>query len=92
MSEATGESTPKTVGREFNIVGAKATDSLGTTNWKEYLDKEKLLAAWMPPEGSPYRRFQKTQTIDAIGQLAEVIKPRYSAGESTSEGGGTAFN
>jgi|GEM_PF-5317117 len=80
--------TPKGVSEEvFTIISAKDTDSSGTSEWKRYLDRERLNEAWSAPEGSPFKRFEKTRTIDAINKFAKYLKPRYSKGEITSEAG-----
>lgn len=71
--------------KTFSIVSAKETDSFGTTEWKSYLDRNKLNDAWSAPEGSPFGRFEKTRTIDAVNRFANELKPRYSEGEVTSE-------
>jgi len=62
----------------FNIISPQERDSLGTDVWKEYLNSEKLLDAWSPPHGSPYRQFFKTKTIKSVDFVGARIKPRYS--------------
>jgi len=80
--------TPKSAPEKvFSIVGAKDTDSSGASEWKRYLDRNRLNEAWSAPEGSPFGRFEKTKTIDAVDKFAKDLKPRYSEGEITSEGG-----
>lgn len=78
---------PTSSERKISIVSPKETDSLGTAEWKNYLDRNRLLEVWSPSEGSPYSRFQKTKTIDSVNEYATELKPRYSEGERTSEAG-----
>ncbi|MEK7117351.1 MAG: hypothetical protein AAB861_01095 [Patescibacteria group bacterium] len=70
---------------EFSIVSPKETDSLQTDSWKSYLDRKKLLGAWLPPQESPYTKFIKTKTINSVEFIGSKIKPRYSGGEIKSE-------
>lgn len=70
---------------EFSIVSPKETDSLQTDSWKSYLDRKKLLGAWLPPQESPYAKFVKTKTINSVEFIGSRIKPRYSGGEIKSE-------
>lgn len=80
--------TPKGASEKvFSIVSARDTDSSGTSEWKMYLDRNRLNEAWSASEGSPFGRFEKTKTIDAIDKFAKDLKPRYSEGEITSEAG-----
>ena len=78
------QETPK---KTFSIVSAKENDSLGSVEWKNFLERNRLNDAWSAPEGSPYGRFEKTRTIDSINKFASDLRPRYSEGESTSENG-----
>jgi len=71
----------------FSIVGAKDTDSSGASEWKKFLDRNRLNEAWSAPEGSSFGRFEKTKTIDAVNKFAKDLRPRYSEGETTSEAG-----
>jgi hypothetical protein len=71
----------------FLIVSAKDTDSSGTSEWKRYIDRDRLNEVWSAPVGSPFRQFEKTKTIDAVNKFAKDLKPRYSEGEITSEEG-----
>ncbi len=80
--------TPKDASKKvFSIVSARDTGSLGTSEWKRYLDRNRLNEAWSTPEGSPFGRFEKTKTINAVNKFAKDLKPRYSEGEITSEEG-----
>ncbi|OGD95747.1 hypothetical protein A3F02_01430 [Candidatus Curtissbacteria bacterium RIFCSPHIGHO2_12_FULL_38_9b] len=72
---------------KLSIVSPKESDSLGTAEWRNYLDKDKLFEVWSPPDESPYSRFQKSKTIASVDQWATELKPRYSEGERTSEAG-----
>jgi len=67
------------------ILSSQERDSLGSESWREYLDGSKLEEAWRPLEGSPYIKFQKTKTVCSVNRWRDVIKPRYSEGEKTSE-------
>jgi hypothetical protein len=78
------ELTSKDTG-EFSIVSPKKVDSLRTNSWKSYLDRKKLLGAWLPPRESPYTKFVKTKTINSVEFLGRKIRPRYSDGEIKSE-------
>jgi len=71
----------------FSIVSARHTDSSGTVEWKRFLDRNRLNEAWSAPDGSPFGRFEKTKTIDAVDKFAKDLRPRYSEGEVTSEAG-----
>lgn len=71
----------------FSIFSPKDIDSLGTVSWREYLTATKLKQAWAPQESSPYNRYIKTKTIEAIDQYSQEIMPRYSEGELESERG-----
>lgn len=73
--------------QKLSIISPQELDSLGTSEWKNYLNKGSLLKAWSTPEGSPYRRFQKDKTIASVNQWATQLKPRYSEYERTSEAG-----
>ena len=80
--------TPNKEGKsKFQIVGAQEKDSLGTENWKIYLDGNRLLSAWVPPIDSPYASFVKIKTIMAVSEISGQISPRYSDGEVNSEKG-----
>ena len=70
----------------FEIVSPQSRSSLGT-DYKSYLSSEKLLGAWLPPNGSPYFSYVKTKTMNSIEFVKNRISPRYSQGESTSERG-----
>ena len=72
---------------KFNIVGMQQLDSLGTSHWKQYLDRNKLLEVWLPDSESPYRQFAKTKTINSVQFVGNRINPRYSDGERNSEQG-----
>jgi hypothetical protein len=89
MTEFDAEASHNVPQREspFFLVGARDNDSQGSTKWKDFLDRDKLLGAWKPPDGSPYQRFVKTKTIESVNQWTEFLKPRYSQGEITSEEG-----
>ena len=70
---------------DFLIISPQEEDSTRTDAWKSYLDKEKLSAAWLPPEGSPYRKFVKTKTLNSIAFVGDRIKPRHSDRDIKSE-------
>jgi len=73
--------------QKFSIVSPQERDSLGTKEWKKYLNPDRLLNAWSPPKGSFFEKFQKTKAIEAIEKIAGEIKPRYSEDERRSEQG-----
>lgn len=74
-------------GGVFSIVSAKNFDSSGSFEWKKYLNGNMLNEAWSVPSGSPFERYRKTKTINAVDKFAKDLKPRYSEGEKTSEAG-----
>jgi len=88
MSDGLSELFPTNAGEsKFQIVGAANADSLGSQNWKRYLASKTLRNAWSPPDGSPYKRFQKDKTIASVDRIGAAIRPRYSDGEVNSEQG-----
>lgn len=62
---------------KFEIAGKQKVDSTGNPDWKAYMDRKKLLGAWLPPAGSPYTRFVKTKTLNSVEVLKGRITPRY---------------
>ena len=62
--------------------GAKDVDSSGSATWKDYMEADRLAAAWSPPDGSPYARFIKSGTVKGIDSVS--IQPRFSRGEDLS--------
>ena len=62
----------------FNIVSPQERDSMGSENWRNFLNAYRLAKAWKPAEGSPYTSFMKLGVINAIDQIGPEIKPRFS--------------
>ena len=87
LREFTIPSIDRSKRQEFSIVSPQERDSLGTEEWKKYLNPDRLLDAWSPPKGSFFKKFQKTKAIEAIEKIVGEIKPRYSEGERRSEQG-----
>lgn len=69
---------------KYPHVGRQLKDSKGSEEWRAYLDASRLRAAWSPPEGSVYEKYQKSKTMDSIDDLKDSIQPRYSDGDRVS--------
>lgn len=68
----------------FLEIGRKDYDSLGTLEWRNYLEAQKLYDAWATPQGSPYKVFERRGTIDSVDQFVSFMWPRYSGGKIKS--------
>jgi len=63
---------------DLRIVMPQELDSTDSSDWKQYLKREKLRDAWEPPAGSPFAKYEKTKTINSVEFVASRIKPRFS--------------
>jgi hypothetical protein len=66
----------------LGIVGAQKLDSLGTEDWKNYLQPEKLLRTWQ--QNGLLGKYQKLKLLQSIETYKDDILPRYSEGEENS--------
>lgn len=66
----------------LGIIGAQKLDSLGTENWKKYLQPEKLLQTWQ--QNGLLGKYQKLKLLQSIETYKDEILPRYSEGEENS--------
>lgn len=66
----------------LGIIEAQYLDSLGTENWKNYLESEKLFTAWAA--NGTFSKYQKLKLLTTIKNYKDKILPRYSQGENNS--------